>query len=48
MIPRKPDEPYYITYIELIKTHGPELWPKFLTLLYNTVEEIREMILNKK
>lgn len=47
MIPRKPDEPYYITYIELIKKHGPELWPKFLTLLYNTVEEIRDIITNK-
>lgn len=48
LIPRKADEPYYITYIELIKQHGPNLWPKFLTLLYNTVEEIREMIKNKK
>jgi len=48
LIPRKRDEPYYITYIELIKQHGPNLWPKFLTLLYNTIEEIREMILNKK
>jgi hypothetical protein len=48
LLPRKKDEPYYITYIELIKKHGPKIWPKFLTLLYNTTEEIREMILNKK
>jgi hypothetical protein len=48
LIPRKKDDPYYITYIELIKEHGPKLWPKFLSLLYNTVEEIREIIINKK
>ena len=48
LLPRKKDEPYYITYIELIKKHGPKIWPKFLTLLYNTTEEIREMIYEKK
>ena len=48
MLPRKEDEPYYITYIELIKKHGPKIWPKFLTLLYNTTEEIKEMILEKR
>jgi hypothetical protein len=48
LLPRKKDEPYYITYIELIKKHGPKIWPKFLTLLYNTTEEIKEMILQKR
>jgi len=48
LLPRKKDEPYYITYIELMKKHGPKNWPKFLTLLYNTTEEIREMILEKR
>jgi len=48
LLPRKKDEPYYITYIELIKKHGPKIWPNFLTLLYNTTEEIKEMILQKR
>lgn len=34
------DEPYYLTYVELIKKYNPEIWKRFLTMLYNTVEEI--------
>ena len=41
------EDPYYITYIELIKKHNPKIWPKFLTMLYNTSEEIKDII-NKK
>jgi hypothetical protein len=41
------EEPYYITYIELIKKYNPAVWPKFLTMLYNTSEEIKSII-NKK
>jgi hypothetical protein len=41
------EDPYYITYIELIKKHNPKIWPRFLTMLYNTSEEIKSII-NKK
>lgn len=43
----KKDVPYYITYIELIKKYNPKIWPRFLTMLYNTSEEIKRLI-NKK
>lgn len=43
----KGDEPYYLTYIELVKQHNPEGWKRFLSMLYNTREEILENI-NKK
>lgn len=43
----KEDEPYYLTYIELVKQHNPEGWKRFLTMLYHTREEIIENI-NKK
>jgi hypothetical protein len=41
------EDPYYITYIELIKKFNPRIWPRFLTMLYNTSEEIKSII-NKK
>ena len=41
------EEPYYLTYIELVKKHNPKMWPRFLTMLYNTKDEI-EMLLNKE
>lgn len=41
------EEPYYKTYIELIKKFNPDIWPRFLTMLYNTKEEI-ENIINEK
>ena len=41
------EEPYYINYIEQIKKYNPEIWPRFLTMLYNTKEEI-ENVINKK
>ena len=48
IIPQKnEDEPYYITYIQLIKKHNPASWPKFLKMLYNTYQEIKDY-LNKK
>lgn len=48
IIPQKnEDEPYYITYIQLIKKHNPTSWPKFLKMLYNTYQEIKDY-LNKK
>jgi len=44
---KKEDVPYYITYIEEIKQHNPSVWPKFLKMLYNTYQEIKDY-LNKK
>jgi len=41
------DEPYYITYIELIKKHNPEIWKRFLTMLYNTSYEIEDILKEK-
>ena len=40
------EEPYFLTYIELIKQYNPKMWPRFLTMLYNTKDEI-EILLNK-
>lgn len=34
------DEPYYLTYVELIKKYNPEIWKRFLSMLYKTIEEI--------
>jgi hypothetical protein len=41
------EEPYYLTYIELIKKYNPKMWPRFLTMLYSTKDEI-ETLLNKE
>ena len=30
----KKEEPYYLTYIELVKKNNPKMWPRFLTMLY--------------
>lgn len=44
---REGEEPYYITYIELIKKHNKESWPKFLTMLYKSIEELKHKINEK-
>lgn len=44
---REGEEPYYITYIELIKKHNPKMWPRFLTMLYKSVEELKNKIIKK-
>lgn len=44
---KRNDDPYYITYVEMIKNNNPSLWPKFLTMLYNTSIEIKENIKKK-
>lgn len=44
---REDEEPYYITYIELIKKHNPKMWPRFLTMLYKSVEELKNKIIKK-
>ena len=41
------DIPYFLNYIQLIKKYNPKIWPRFLTMLYKTKDEI-ESIINKK
>ena len=41
------DIPYFLNYIQLIKKYNPKIWPRFLTMLYKTKDEI-ENIINKK
>lgn len=43
----KQDEPYFLTYILNIKKYNPEIWRRFLTMLFKTSKEI-ESILNQK
>ncbi len=38
------EKPYYLTYIELIKTYNPKMWSRFLSMLYSTKEEILEFL----
>ena len=45
---REGEEPYYITYIELIKKYNPKIWPRFLTMLFKSIEELKNKINNKK
>jgi hypothetical protein len=45
-IPDK-EEPYFLTYIEKIKNHNPEIWKRFLTMLSKTSKEIEEIISKK-
>lgn len=47
LIPNKDDIPYYLHYIQLIKKFNPKIWPRFLTMLYKTKDEIEDII-NKK
>jgi hypothetical protein len=44
MSERGGEEPYYIYYVELIKKYNPEIWKKFLSMLYQTGFEIRDLI----
>lgn len=38
------DIPYFLYYIELIKKHNPKIWPKFLTMLFKTKDDIINVI----
>jgi len=44
---REDEEPYYITYIELIKKYNPKMWPDFLTMLYKSIEDLKNKIIKK-
>lgn len=45
---REEEEPYYITYVELIKKYNPNIWPRFLTMLYKSIEELKNKIMKKE
>jgi len=47
LIKSEEDEPYYLTYINLIKKHNPKIWTRFLTMLFKAKTEIEDVI-NKK
>ena len=37
-------EPYYLILINTIKKFNPDMWPKFLKMLYDTTDEINNII----
>ena len=37
-------EPYYLKLINTIKKFNPNMWPRFLKMLYDTVDEINDII----
>jgi len=37
-------EPYYLKLINTIKKFNPDMWPKFLKMLYDSVDEIKNTI----
>jgi hypothetical protein len=47
MVKSEEDEPYYLTYINLIKKYNPKIWTRFLTMLFKAKTEI-ENVINKK
>ena len=44
LIDGKKDIPYFLYYIELIKKHNPEIWPRFLTMLFKTKDDIINVV----
>lgn len=42
------EEPYFLNYILNIKKYNPEIWKRFLTMLYKTSKEIEEIINRNK
>lgn len=42
------EEPYFLNYILNIKKYNPEIWKRFLTMLYKTSKEIEEIINKNK
>lgn len=41
---RSGEEPYYLYYVQLIKKYNPTIWKKFLSMLYDTSFEIKDII----
>jgi hypothetical protein len=40
----KVSDPYFLLYINAIKKYNPEMWPRFLKMLYDAVDEIKNII----
>jgi hypothetical protein len=36
--------PYYLKLINTIKKFNPDMWPRFLKMLYDSVDEIKNII----
>jgi hypothetical protein len=47
LVKSEDEEPYYLTYINLIKKYNPKIWTRFLTMLYKAKEDVEDVI-NKK
>ncbi len=47
LVKSEEEEPYYLTYINLIKKYNPKIWTRFLTMLFKAKTEIEDII-NKK
>lgn len=47
IVKKDEDEPYYLTYLESIKKYNPKMWPRFLTMLYKSIEDLRNKIIKK-
>jgi hypothetical protein len=37
-------EPYYLRLINTIKKFNPDMWPRFLKMLYDSVDEVKDII----
>ena len=46
-ISRGTEEPYYLYYVQMIKKFNPSIWKKFLSMLYDTTFEIKNIIRKK-
>jgi len=44
LIDDKGNVPYFLYYVELIKKHNPEIWPRFLTMLFKTKDDIINVV----
>jgi hypothetical protein len=44
---REGEEPYYLTYIELVKKYNKKMWPRFLTMLFKSLEDLKVKIQQK-
>jgi hypothetical protein len=42
LLPEKKGIPPYLEALELIKVNDKEVWAKFLSMLYTTIEEIKQ------
>lgn len=49
IMPEKTDDiPYYLNYVQLIKKFNPKVWPRFLTMLVKTKDDIKDMLKEKR